>query len=428
MDILSRKKVTSLLTALTLLLSPVTAQASPLFNPHDAFYLPPADLPATPGTLIRSAPAPDLQPQDWPAATQRILYSSTLITGEAAAVSGTLLEPTLPWNGPGPRPVLVIAPGTRGAADACAPSRGLISINAQTSALGINYELPIAHLALLSGVRVVMTDYMGLGTPGAHTYAHNREEGRAVLDAARVALRAADAPADTPVGLWGYSQGGGATGAAAELAATYAPELNIAGTFAGAPPANLPVVINSIEGNAIFGVLGMAVAGFAERNPVIFREEIEPLLNEEGRRYFDQTPEMCLPDAMLAWGRRHSRELTTTGESFSEVAARSPILWEALTAQNLGQTTPTGPVMIHAGTNDDTIPYHQVRDLAATYCASGVPVAYTTDPLPTTVPGTTLNHMLPFFSGMESSLTYLLERFRGAPPRITATIYPIRPP
>ncbi|KQB83644.1 lipase family protein [Corynebacterium oculi] len=415
MDISFVKKIVSfLLTAALVLPSLPAYAATPIFDPHDPFYLPPAELPAA-GEIIRAAPAPDLQPPGWPATTRRILYSSTLITEQPAAVSGTLLEPTLPWTGPGPRPTLVIAPGTRGAGDACAPSRGLFSINAQTAALGINYELPIAHLGLLAGVRVVMTDYVGLGTPGAHTYAHNREEGRAVLDAARAALRATGSPAEAPVGLWGYSQGGGATAAAAELASAYAPELHIAGTFAGAPPANLPVVINSIEGNSIFGVLGMAVAGFAERNPSIFREEIAPLLNEEGRRYFAHTPEMCIPDAMAAWGGRRSRELTTTGESFFEVAARSPILWQALTAQNLGQAAPTGPVLIRSGINDDTIPHSQVRDLAATYCAAGVPVSFSTDPLPTTLPGSTLNHALPLFQGIEPSLAYLLERFRGAP-------------
>lgn len=134
---------------------------------------------------------------------------------------------------------------------------------------------------------------------------------------------------------------------------------------------------------------------------------------------------MCLPDAVLAWGGRRSRELTTTGESFSEVAARSPILWQALIEHNLGQATPTGPVLIHSGSNDDTIPHHQVRELAATYCAAGVPVSYTTDPLPSALPGSTLNHALPFFTGLEPSLAYLLDRFRGVPaPNDCSTLPP----
>ncbi len=39
--------------------------------------------------------------------------------------------------------------------------------------------------------------------------------------------------------FWGYSQGGGAAASAAELASSYAPDLNVVGTYAGAPPADL---------------------------------------------------------------------------------------------------------------------------------------------------------------------------------------------
>lgn len=417
MDIFFSKKLIALTTCLAALLHGIAApaQAAPLFDPDDPFYLPPPTLPTQPGVPIRTAPAPDLLPQGWPARASRILYSSTLSDGTPVAVSGIRLEPTLPWLGEGPRPTLVIAPGTRGAADACAPSRGLLSIDPRTAALGVNYELPIAHLALLAGVRVTMTDYVGLGTPGAHTYVHHREEAAAVLDAARATLLDASADPRSPIGLWGYSQAGGATAAAAEHAASYAPALNIVGTFAGAPPANLPEVIDAVDGNAIFGVLGMAVMGFSERNPAIFHEEIAPLLNAEGWRYFTETPAMCIPDAILAWGGRHSRELSTTGESFSEAITHAPMLRRALDAQRLGRRAPTGPVMIHAGVNDDTIPYPQVRALADAYCAAGTPVLFRSDPLPEVAPGSTLNHALPLAGGLGDSLGYLLDRFHGVP-------------
>ncbi|MBC3186768.1 alpha/beta fold hydrolase [Corynebacterium sp. zg-331] len=281
-------------------------------------------------------------------------------------------------------------------------------------ALGINYELPITHLATAAGVRVVMTDYVGLGTPGAHTYAYHREEATAVLDAARAALRNAGAAPDSPVALWGYSQGGGATAAAAEAAATYAPELDIVGTFAGAPPAHLPTVMQAVDGNAIFGVLGMAAAGFAEREPALLGE-ILPLLNDEGRRYFRETPTMCIPDAILAWSRRTSRELSTTGESFGDIARCSPTLWRALNEQNLGQAAPTRPIMMATALHDDVIPRDQVRDLARVYCGAGTPVTLEQDSLPRLAPGFAVNHALPMFTGLESSLHYLMECFRGAP-------------
>lgn len=338
MDTFFTRKLVAVIACLTAFLHGIgfPAQAAPLFDPNDPFYLPPPTLPAQPGVPIRTAPAPDLLRQSWPAHASRILYSSALSDGAPVAVSGIRLDPTLPWLGGGPRPTLVIAPGTRGAADACAPSHGFLSVDPRSAT-------------------------------------------------------------------------------AAEHAASYAPALNIVGTFAGAPPADLPEVIDAVDDNAIFGVLGMAVMGFSERNPAIFREEIAPLLNTEGWRYFTETPDMCIPDAILAWGGRHSRALTTTGESFSEAIAHSPMLRRALDAQRLGQRTPTGPVMIHAGINDDTIPYPQVRALADAYCAAGTPVLFRSDPLPEIAPGSTLNHALPLAGGLGDSLRYLLDRFHGVP-------------
>ncbi|WP_284522663.1 lipase family protein [Corynebacterium aquatimens] len=88
-----------------------------------------------------------------------------------------------------------------------------------------------------SGYRVVVIDYIGLGSEGTHTYLNRVEQGHALIDAARATAKPGE-----KVGFWGYSQGGGAAAAAAELVADYAPELNVVGTFAGAPPAD-PIAV-----------------------------------------------------------------------------------------------------------------------------------------------------------------------------------------
>jgi alpha-beta hydrolase superfamily lysophospholipase len=91
------------------------------------------------------------------------------------------------------------------------------------------------------GFAIVMTDYQGLGTPGLHTYIGRVPQGNAMLDAARAAKKLPDTSLDPegPLAFWGYSQGGGAAASAAELASSYAPELKVVGTYAGAPPADL---------------------------------------------------------------------------------------------------------------------------------------------------------------------------------------------
>lgn len=168
------------------------------FDPDDPFYLPPAPsgLPQQPGSLIRTQTA--ALPIDGSALgtahATKLLYTSTDVNGERAAVSGMLLEPTKAWDGAGPRPTVVFAPGSRGMGDACAPSRNghyFAGYDPTTGAVGINYDSTGFYRALARGYRVVVTDYIGLGTPGVHGYSLHPEEGNAVLDAARAGLTAA---------------------------------------------------------------------------------------------------------------------------------------------------------------------------------------------------------------------------------------------
>ena len=134
-------------------------------------------------------------------------------------------------------PVISYAHGTTGSADACAPSRGY-----DTRGI-VSYAYPLLRRWLKAGYAVVRTDYDGLGTPGVHTYVVGRSEGRAVLDVVRAAQRLGAGPtAASPVGFYGYSQGGGGAAQAAQLAASYAPELQVKGTAAGGIPADMIAV------------------------------------------------------------------------------------------------------------------------------------------------------------------------------------------
>ncbi|CAM5636837.1 Triacylglycerol lipase OS=Streptomyces fumanus OX=67302 GN=GCM10018772_18640 PE=3 SV=1 [Streptomyces fumanus] len=92
-----------------------------------------------------------------------------------------------------------------------------------------------------------------------------------MLDAVRAArsLESASVTEDSPVGLFGYSQGGGATAAAAELQPSYAPDVELAGTYSGAPPADLTEVTEGIDGSDLAGALGWSLNGFLQTEPAL---------------------------------------------------------------------------------------------------------------------------------------------------------------
>lgn len=396
--------------------------SGPYFDPNDPFYLPPADLPSTPGTLLRTQPAPHLlnvAGPTLPGYAQKILYTSTTTHGDPVAVSGYVIEPTTQWAGEGPTPTVVVAPGTRGAADSCAPSRtaGLVGAADPTNlTANLNYEAPFQMAANYYGMRVVVTDYIGLGTPGVHTYVDNTEEAHAVLDAARAGLAAAHAPADSPIGFFGYSQGGGAVASAAENAAAYAPELNVKGTYAGAPPADLRAVLRAVDGSGIVGVLGYAIAGYSDRYPEL-KKILDEKLNDRGKAFVAENANSCIVDSALQWALTDTRQLTVSGKAMSEVASEDPIISEIFAQESLGKTPPTGPVMLGSSSVDDIIPNGQARALGNFYCQSGSAVYFNGSPLGSLTGNIPLaaNHAAGMFTDTPKSLNYLIDRFNNQP-------------
>lgn len=209
------------------------------------FYTPPDPLPAgNPGDLIRSEPSrlvlePSGQLGAYVATGTRIMYRSTDGRGNPVAVTGTYFEPDNPWPGSGPRPLIAFATGPYGLGDQCAPSR-LFNQGIHFSQgfdLTFGYEETFIATMVARGFAVVVTDGVGLGTPGVPQFLNRLAAGQALLDAARAAMELPDTSLDPdgPVAFWGWSSGGQAAASAAELVPSYAPELKVVGTWAGAP-------------------------------------------------------------------------------------------------------------------------------------------------------------------------------------------------
>ncbi|WP_018297339.1 lipase family protein [Corynebacterium lubricantis] len=393
-----------------------SSQADSALTWDDPFYSPPENVPAA-GSLIRTQPAPQLLNvlgPDFPGYAEKILYSSTTIHGDPVAVSGFTIEPANPWQGAGPTPTIVFAPGTRGAGDACAPSKGpgfIGQYDPQAEALGTNYEIPFYSAASLLGMRVVVTDYIGLGTPGQHTYVLHTEEAHAVLDAARAVV-----PEGSPVGLFGYSQGGGAVAAAAEHHQSYAPEVNLQGTYSGAAPADLAAVIGGVDNSSIVSVLAFAYHGWGERFPE-FKEPFDAVVNDRGREFLASNRDSCIGDSVVRWHLTDTRTLTTTGESMAEAAFRDERIVELLNSQKLGQQVPSAPIFVATGGNDDLVPSPQTTQMARDYCALGADVTYLDEGVPELTPGMKvgLNHAGGMLTQAQPAAQWLADRFNGVP-------------
>lgn len=405
------------LVATTISLAPAASAST--------FYDPPGTLPSANGALVRTEPMRlgvqldlGLIAKPMPGTATRIMYKSTDASGKPVAVSGAYVEPSKAWTGSGPRPLVSLSVGTQGAGDACAPSKSLEKIvNIEGGEVGFGYEVPAVYDFLNRGIAVVVTDYVGLGTTDrVHTYVNRLDMGRSVLDAARAALavKGASVTSASPVGLYGYSQGGGASAAAVELAPTYAPELKIKGAFAGAPPANLAKVSESADGTSLTAAIGYSVNGILPYDAAA-REAADRLLNDAGKKALETVKTQCIGSSLATFGFKKTSTWTKSGKTAAQLIDGEPVLKALVEKQRIGKIKPTVPVQVLTGTKDDIVDHAQARQLAVDWCRLGANVTY--KPVIQLLPsgGTALNHLTPALTDRAQAQSWLVDRLTGKP-------------
>ena len=322
-----------------------------------AFYTPPSPLPSgAPGDVIWCRPetSPVAGSQAW-----QSLHRASAGTGPPPAIAGRGFVPTAAWTGNGTRPVMAYAPGTQGWGDQCAPSREI--------AAGDFDEQFAVNNMLARGWAVVVTDYPGLGTPGAEAYNVGIPEGYGVLDSLRAATRlpGAGLGAGAPMGIEGYSQGGSAADWAAQLQPSYAPDLHLAGVAGGGTPANLQAVASNINGSIWFAFLAGTAEGF---NTVYPSLNLNAELTPAGQTAMNSLEGMCQAQGLLTFAGKKIEDYTVGG-----VNPISQPQWQAvLDANNLGTMKPAVPLYEYHGLLDEIIPYGVEQTLHQQYCAQGV--------------------------------------------------------
>jgi hypothetical protein len=385
------------------------------------FYTPPQPLPdGQPGDLIRSEASrlvlePSGQLGAFVATGTRIMYRSTDTHDQPDAVTGTYFEPDNPWPGQGPRPLIAFAVGTYGQGDQCAPSRLFNQGIHFSSGLDITfgYEEMFVATMVARGFAVVVTDYEGLGTPGVHTYLNRASEGHALIDAARAAMRLPGTSLNPhgPVAFWGFSQGGGASASAAELAPTYAPDLDVVGAWANAPPADLSAALPFADGSVAVGLMGYLLNGLIAAYPDA-EPAIRGSLTPQGEDLLNRTQDQCATEMVLTFAFHHLQEYFSTDPY--ELVAQEP-LKSLLAEQKLGRYRPSAPVFIDQNRWDPVAAWVPSHQLALDWCAKGADIEFWTNEEPPFLNKTGNNHYLTYLVDGERGLQWIADRFNGLP-------------
>lgn len=355
---------------------PFPDERQPLLPEADPFYSPPAGWESTaPGTIlhVRTVTLGAFGLVRQPITSWQLLYRTTDLDGKPDTTVTTVLVPETADDGP--RRVIAFQCAIDAVSSRCFPS---YSLRHGARALGSvpQFEFPFLIAAALDrGWIVSVADHEGMqGAFGAP-----REPGYRVLDGVRATLAFAPLglPFGTRVGLFGYSGGGMATSWAAEMAATYAPELNIVGTVAGAPVGDPASTFLRLNKSLHAGLPGLVVAGLRRVSPAL-RAAIDDVATTDAQRRLDDIAGRTTVVAVVRNIRMDWDDLTTT--PLADVLARPEIV-DLMQSLQLGRRTPTMPVLVVQGVYDQIISVDDVDGQVERYRAGGAHVTYLRDRL-----------------------------------------------
>ena len=351
----------------------------------DDFYAVPDPLPEGPhGTLIRYQPMDDYAVPG--ATTYRILYLSESLAGDPIAVSGMASVPTADAPADG-RPMITISHGTTGIADACAPSKHPKSTEMTLVGAKLGETFLIAH-----------TDDEGLGTPGRHPYLVGESEGRSAIDAILAAGQLPDAHPGSKLAIAGYSQGGHGALWTSQVAAEWAPDLEVVGTFSGAPASEIGVIIAAASKVRGFGA--MTIAGIHAAYP---DTDLSEILTPKGIELLDAVDTGCAGETFRAFGSGDAADIfVPDGGNSGE--------WSKLAnAQNAGsEKTNDAPTLIIHSTGDQTVPSFFIDQVVGRMCANGQVVERRD------IDGG--GHTQAAIPAYDQAMTWVQERFEADPP------------
>ena len=335
----------------------------------------------------------------------RAVYTSVSgVDGGRREVSGAFFVPsgTPPQHG---WPVISLAHGTTGIGHDCGPSR-------QPDLMGY---APMIDSYLANKYAVALTDYEGLGASGSHPYLEPRTAAFNTIDAVR-AMRAISPIVSARWMAVGYSQGGQAVWAADELNSYYGNDLQLQGSVALAPAANLTGVADLVASGSLTDVqraqFPLGIVGFARYNPDL---DADWFLHGSAEFYREQLSR-CEPTASVSettpspapvpW-RTVVDRLRNANDVKPDTAQDVATLRDAARRVALPQRPLDKPMLVIIGEHDDQVLPDWVRSAVARSCALGGRIQYLQ------IPNTGHLDLLP--KAADTMERWIADRFAGTP-------------
>ena len=362
----------------------------------------------------------------------KIAYISSDVAERKTIATGVIISPIgqAPKAG---RPILAWVHGTTGSAQNCGPSQ-IINPTAPLNEYFLmdgnswtDYGIPNVEEFIKEGYVIVATDYQGQGGGGKHQYAVAGTNGRDAINSARAASSMKEVGAGKKTIIYGWSQGGGATIAAASLPeyqaqkGTAADGLQYLG-FVALAPDDVAVMIPNVptdDASATKIMNGFTAANVP--NVFLFAHYMMGLWGAQAA-----FPDLNLTDVLTDEGAKVADQLSrnkcvhvmadsfsyTYGDQYKSLIKPQPnnsAKWlKAFVEGSVKPVKPVAPVVIYWGTKDTAVPPIMHELYQKQMCAMGANVGRNQ------LPGEQTHFTTPGVSA-PMYLEWVKDRFAGKP-------------
>lgn len=330
-------------------------------------YIQPADIDRVSGGRFRNNGS-DMPSVPYAVTAYLIVFESTDLNGDATPITAQVFVPRMDAA---EGSTFVFGPGSTGLVEACAPSRPYIESRSWDTYNA--YTLAYAGQGFVSA----MPNYMGFFDDVLQPYFSHVAEGRVLLDTARAVeelLEELDSSlTSNSVFVGGYSQGGHAAFAAADLASSYAPDVPLKGVVGFGATTNLETLFQEFTYVAPWVVYAYD-AYFGDRiNPAELLAE--PYLS----RLSDDAERLCILDVQSYYP---SDPASLFQPAFSEALANGtlaeayPLVYALFKENDAGLAGHGIPAIILQGVNDPVVPLESQNAFVRQLCDAGSAVRY----------------------------------------------------
>lgn len=373
---------------------------------QDPFYTPPEGYESQPvGTILkyRKLEGPlgyVIIPTKIKAAYQFIVRSEDTF-GNPLAVATALY---IPYNAD-PKKLLSYHVVMDAASVDCAPSY-VFQLGADPiSIIPVQFEQILVQAGMEEGWYVVVPDYEG---PKA-AFGVGELAGKAVLNSVRAVLKSGNITGidlDAEVTYWGYSGGSLATGWAALLEPTYAPDLSgqTIGYAYGGIVADVANTAEKNVGNLFAGLIFAAMNGLSHEYPTIDKYIAENVYEDKKDKSYavnHQCQVLYLPLFIFAGWEDYFKDDANT--------LYDPIVKAVTDAQSMitSPHIPSAPLYFYNSVLDEVIPSEDADSIYYRYCAAGLDIEYNQDLIG--------EHLFAFTAGLGGAFLWLKDRFNHVP-------------